>query len=124
MNATQQQGLLTSGSIVVPSDAVGNLTFTAIIPDSDYLDSKNKIWFRLYRWDTNELVWKFVAGHSPDEPWVGGAKSDPELGLNYRPYISTNAEYIRGQQLRAEVDIPIRMRVGVIVELGSAPGQP
>lgn len=121
LSPTQRQGVIQTGSALIPTDATGYLRILADIPDSDYLNTDNKLWLRIYRFDVSTQTWKFVAGHTPSEPWVGGPTNDPELGENWRPYAIFNAANFRGQQLRAELDVPTRMRIGVVVDIGPTP---
>jgi hypothetical protein len=106
-------GVIITPSIDIASDAVGVMRIIAIIATNDYIDTANSFWLRIYQMDPAIQVWREMAGIK----WNGGAVDDPELGINPMPYSAFEVTPYRGRSLRAELDIPIRMRVGAQVEL-------
>lgn len=112
LNQSQRQGSFQTGSHVVPADATGSLVVRPQIDAGDFVDPAKSIWMRLYRFDGPTQTWVQVVGAR----WFGtpGANhSNPDE----HPLLATNIEQLRGQQIRGEVDIPVRMRVGCVVEL-------
>lgn len=108
----QRQGVFQTPSWDVPADAAGTLQITAQINTADYDDPLNSLRMTIYRLDASQGVWRLVVGGT----WVGGHVEDPELGTNPQPSIGTNLEHLRGQTIRGEADIPLRMRIGFRVE--------
>lgn len=108
----QRQGSFQTGSHVVPADARGTLIVRPQIDAGDFTDTSKTVWMRLYRFDAPSQVWVQVVSAR----WFAqadGNHSNPDE----HPSLSTAIEPLRGQQIRGEVDIPSRMRVGCIVEL-------
>lgn len=108
--ATQQrQGTFQTTSYVVPPLAAGHVKIALDIPTSDYDNTANTVTYRLYWLDVlNGGIWRLYLGGS----WVGGRVEDWELGTNPAPFIETNLEPLRGQTVRAEIEVPNRMRIG------------
>lgn len=113
LNTVQRQGVFQTGSIVVPLVLpYEQVRITAQIPTADYEDVANSLRLSIYRFDTLSSTWKLVAGAS----WSGGRLDHPDLGLNPLPHFRFDVDDLLGQQIRGELDVPVRMRVGCIVE--------
>ena len=109
----QRVGVYQLASVTIPSTVpYDNLRVTADISNADYADTANQIRVNLYRFDSADGVWKFMAGTL----WTGGNRTDPELGVNPRPYIALPADAIAGKQLRGELEITQQMNIGCVVE--------
>jgi len=113
----QRQGTFQTGSVTVPMDAVGDLRITLDVNTADYDAPGNTIRYRLYRFDAPAGVWRLYVGGS----WISGHVEDPELGTNPASSVSTNLIYLRGQQIRGEIDTVARMRYGCTVEIVTTP---
>lgn len=112
LDQQQRQGSFQTGSHVVPAGAAGTLLIRPQIAAADFVDPTKSIWMRLYRFDGPTQTWVQVVGAR----WFGtpGANhSNPDE----HPLLATNIEPLRGQQIRGEVDIPVRIRTGCTVEL-------
>lgn len=110
----QRLGVTQTGTIDIPSDAVGVLRFVVDLPTAQYEDPANALYYQLYRFDPTLGTWRFVAGGH----WQGGRRTDPEQGLNPMPYLQMDLANFRGQQLRAEIDSTGSVRAGMKVDTG------
>lgn len=115
--ATQQRdGVVTSPSYTVPADATGGLRLRLNIPTSDYENVANSCTLTLYRLEGG--VWR-VSGRTT---WQGGHVDffDEDTGLivvNPAPFVGTELTSVRGMDIRAELEVPTRMRIGASVIL-------
>lgn len=107
----QRQGTYQTASYTVPADATGYVKIVMNINTADYENTANSLQFRIYWLDVD--TWKLYVGGG----WVGGRVDDWELGVNPMPAVETNIEPLRGKQVRGEIDIPNRMRVGCTVDV-------
>lgn len=105
----QRQGSFQTGSYSIPvSTPNGEILVTPVIDAGDFSDPLNSVWIRLYWLDG--ALWRYFTGVE----WRGGGNpNDPEQ----QPTMGVNVADVRGKQVRAEIDIPRRMRCGVTVTL-------
>ena len=108
----QRQGAFQSGSKLIDDSVPGNiLIIQADINLSDYVDPLNSLWIRLYRSVDNGATWLPSGGGR----WRGGPFTDSDGNVNPMPSFSTWIPNYRGMLIRAELDIPRRMRVGATI---------
>ena len=107
----QRQGSFQTSTYTVPADATGDLRIRMSINAADYENTANTMQFRIYV--LFDQVWRVYVSRG----WSGGRIDDPEFGVNPDPFISTSLNLIRGRQIRGEIDLPNRMRVGCTVEV-------
>jgi hypothetical protein len=101
-----------SGSYQAPANMVGLLSLRPVIDDNDVNDPQTAFWFRLYLLDTESQTWKLfrearfqgAAGLTTSPGWEGIEFSFP-------------AEQVSGRTVRAELDVPVRRKIGLIVDL-------
>lgn len=110
---TQRQGVFQSTSWDVPTNATGVIRMRIDIADADYVDTANSLKLRFY-WLDAQGVWRVSSTNN----WQGGAVTDPELGVNPRPYTALRIEDYRGRSVKAEAEVPNRMRVGLTIDIG------
>jgi len=111
---TRQPGVISSPTVDIPADASGIVRIIADIPPADYADTANAFWIRLYQLDPSLQTWREVTSIH----WEGGNRTDPELGVNPMPYSSLDIAAYKGRQMRVELDLQTRMRVGGQIDLG------
>lgn len=107
----QRQGVLVTPSWTVPANAVGELDIQANIQAADYEVPEHSLIMRIYRLD-GEGVWRAVVAGE----WHGGPAVDFDGNPNPAPYLGLSLEALRGQQIRGEAEIPVRMRVGFTLQ--------
>lgn len=110
---SQRQGVFQTPSWDIPANAVGMLTAQAVMSTSEYENTANSLRMRIYWMDLSTGTWKLVN----EGTWSGGFKPplDPEDPPNYPFQIGVNMAAYRGQTIRAEVEVPVRMRLGATV---------
>jgi hypothetical protein len=80
-------GVVVSPSVTVDVDATGYLRVIADIPATDYADTQNSMTLRLYQLHPTSQSWVVIAGTN----WVGGDRTDRELGVNPMPYVTLDS---------------------------------
>lgn len=113
---SQRQGSFTSTSYTVPVDATGYVRVRADMASAEYENTANSLVIRMYVLG-GDNVWRVSMGVK----WIGGRMEDPELGVNPMPSISTNLVEFRGKTVRLEMEVPVRMRVGAVIETSPDP---
>lgn len=108
----QRQGSFLTGTHVVTGDAAGTLCVHPVIEAADFADPTKSIFMRIYRFDVPSQTWIVVVAAR----WFGTPGAN-HSDRDEHPVLAANIESLRGQQIRGEVDIPSRMRVGCTVEL-------
>lgn len=105
----QRQGVFVSPSWTIPPEStIGMLTIRATMPQADFDNPDTRLVLRIYALDPVLGTWRKVAGGE----WAGGRPpldpNDPpalaEFAFNYASY--------RGLEVRGELEVPVRMRVG------------
>jgi hypothetical protein len=116
----QRQGTFQSGSYsldVVPEviDEQGHahrfVMLRLDIPTSDYEDAANSAWFRFFVSNDGGASW-IAAGAAK---WVGGRVVTGDGVLNPIPTMTPSLPAGAGWIVRAEADIPRRMRAGLTI---------
>lgn len=121
IDQTQRQGTFQSGSIIVPTVTADQVVRIQLnIGAADYVDTTKYVWYRLFRSSDDGATWVSHGGAR----WTGGAYTNEQGEVNPMPWLQVPAYFINdqgqaqvltGQLLRAEVDVPFRMRVGATI---------
>lgn len=102
----QRQGSFQTGSHVFPLATVGRLIVTPLVDPADKIDPTKSFFIRIYRLENQ--IW--VENGSA---LVGGTPApEPDWGV-----LEVSATDLAGKAVRAEIDIPVRMKIGCTVEL-------
>lgn len=103
LDQRQRQGTHTSASVVVPV-GVSSITITTDIAPAD-LNSTKQVRLLIEHSADDGQTWQAVSGFA----WTGPTTVSPALSFALTDYI--------GQRLRAVLDIPDQLRVGVVVDI-------
>lgn len=107
----QRQGTYQSGSKVIDATVGPILRIELNISAADYVVPTNIVWVRLWRSPDEGATWIAHGGMR----WTGGPYTNEAGEVNPMPWLQVGLDQIRGQLLRAEIDVPSRMRVGAVI---------
>jgi hypothetical protein len=103
-------GVYLTPSWTVPADAIGTLNIRAEIPTADYEEPTNRLVVRIYAL-LEDGTWRRIGGNDPDG-WTGGRLIGLDGTINPPHEFGIGVHNYRGRQLRGEVEVFTRMRVG------------
>ena len=106
-----------STDVVVPVDAVGFARIIADMNDTDYLDPTHTLVISIRERRAGVVDPVDIAGLT----WTGGPVTDPELGVNPRPFTDIGLLQYRGRTLFARIQTNVRFRVGARLETSPDP---
>lgn len=112
MSRVFRDGTNISASATVPLDVAGQtITVSADIGATDLVDPTLSFRMSLWVFDTQAQVWRFSIGAS----WVGDATNVDT------PSFAFSGSDIAGRQVRCELSVPVRMRLGLVATLAVPP---
>lgn len=122
LQSQQRQGTFQTGSWTVPAQMTGSIRVTLQLDAAAHTDPTLSVWMRFYFLNDGGQ-WQFIKGAR----WTGDSGTVPGqmIGSSLKVYVPDPANPtqalpgtpdFRGRQLRAEVDIPNRLRVGCVVD--------
>jgi hypothetical protein len=110
ISQSQRQGNFTSHSVTVPSGTDGACLLTPQIHAADFRNAALSFTYRIYRLEPSSGLWRMMVGSA----WQGGGDpNDPDQ----LPAMDISASVLAGYEVRAELDVPERMRIGFAVDL-------
>lgn len=114
----QRQGVEVTPSITVPQTATGQIELVGDIRPQDYVDPSKSLKLRVYMMDGG--IWREILSFG----WQGiaGGYIGPDGEVNPMPSVALRpAEAFRGRELRLEIEVPVRMSVGGVMQLSPIP---
>ena len=112
LNRTFRDGTSISSTATVPLDVADQvITLTADLSDADFVNPSLSFRFSLWVFDAAQGEWR----HSVGASWVG----DPS-NID-RPSFTIAGASVAGKQVRFELSVPVRMRLGATLSLDPVP---
>lgn len=106
-----------SAEFVVPPTQTGFARIIAEMNNADYLDPSHELIISVIERRAGVVDPVTVASVH----WRGGPTTDPELGVNARPFVDSAVEPYRGRTLFIRLQTNVRFRVGARFEISPDP---
>ena len=102
-----------SAGTLVPGARFAEITISPVIDAPDFVDPANSLALRIYRLDPATSAWTVVGSMT----WFGRVGADITNPDQYPLFSWSQPANWVTQDMRGEMDVPVRMRVGLRLEV-------